>query len=81
MAWRQEYVKSYMRRTGRRSIPAWNFYLSFSFFRIAAILQGVYKRSLQGNASSDRAREVGALADQMTRMALKLSKNARSIEL
>jgi hypothetical protein len=28
-------------------IQNWNFYLGFAFFRIAAILQGVYKRALQ----------------------------------
>ena len=26
-------------------IPNWNVYMAFSFFRVAAILQGVYKRS------------------------------------
>jgi hypothetical protein len=36
----------------------WTFCLAFSFFRLAAILQGVYKRSLDGNASNpERARE------------------------
>ena len=32
-----------------------DYYLSFSFFRTAAILQGVYKRSLMGNASAENA--------------------------
>ena len=32
-----------------------NYYLSFSFFRSSAILQGVYKRSIQGNASAENA--------------------------
>ena len=31
------------------------FYLAFSFFRLAAILQGVYRRGLEGNASSREA--------------------------
>ena len=30
----------------------WNFYLAFSMFRLASILQGVYARGLQGNAAS-----------------------------
>lgn len=34
----------------------WRFYLSFALFRLAGIGQGVYKRSLQGNASSANAR-------------------------
>lgn len=31
------------------------YYVAFSFFRICAILQGVYKRSLQGNAAAANA--------------------------
>jgi len=37
----------------------WNFCLAFCFFRLAAILQGVYKRGLDGNASSERATRMG----------------------
>ena len=43
----QEYMKQYCKNMGIEQIKTWNFYLSFAFFRIAAILQGVYKRSLQ----------------------------------
>lgn len=42
-----------------------HFFLAFSFFRIASILQGVYKRSLAGNASADNAAVVGKLAENM----------------
>jgi hypothetical protein len=34
--------------------------MAFGIFRLAAIAQGVYKRSLQGNASSDQASMYGA---------------------
>jgi hypothetical protein len=34
---------------------SWEFYISFSLFRLASIAQGVYKRFLQGNASSTSA--------------------------
>ena len=54
-----EYVAEYCRLTGRESIPKWNYYLSFSLFRLAAILQGVYKRGLMGIASSTKALERG----------------------
>ena len=37
----------------------WNFYMAFAFFRLAAIAQGVYKRGLDGNASSDKADTMG----------------------
>ena len=44
-----EYMTDYCKNAGIDQIDTWNFYLSFAFFRIAAILQGVYKRSLQSN--------------------------------
>ena len=48
-----------------RPIPAdWPFVLAFSFFRLAAIAQGVAKRAQQGNASSAQAAQAG----QMTAM-------------
>jgi aminoglycoside phosphotransferase (APT) family kinase protein len=50
-----QYVAWYCERTGRSSIDHWPFYLAFSLFRLASITQGVYKRGLQGNASSERA--------------------------
>ncbi len=48
----EAYVAAYCRRRGIDSIGNWNFYLAFSFFRLAAICQGVYKRALDGNASN-----------------------------
>jgi aminoglycoside phosphotransferase (APT) family kinase protein len=47
-----EYVAAYCARTGRDEIPEWRFYIAFSIFRYASIVQGVYHRGLQGNASS-----------------------------
>ena len=48
-----EYVANYCRRTGREAVSDWIFFIAFSLFRLAAILQGVYKRGLDGIASSD----------------------------
>jgi len=56
------YVRRYCERTGRAGIPHWDFYLAFNLFRIAAILQGVYARARQGNASSSNSLEEGAKA-------------------
>lgn len=69
----QDYVAEYCARRGLDSIDHWNFYLAFSFFRMAAILQGVLKRALDGNASSTRALEYGALAPELAAMALELT--------
>jgi aminoglycoside phosphotransferase (APT) family kinase protein len=55
----KQYVAAYCRRTRRADIPDWNFYVAFGIFRLAAIVQGVYKRGLDGIASAANAREYG----------------------
>lgn len=50
-----EMLAEYCRLTNRERIEHWSFCLAFSFFRMASIVQGVYKRGLQGNASSASA--------------------------
>jgi len=67
-----EYVAQYCQRMGIDSIPNWNFYLAFSFFRLAAILQGVKRRAIDGNASSDKAMKMGALVTPLAEMAVAL---------
>ncbi len=55
----------YSELTGR-PIPAdWPFVLAFSFFRLAAIAQGVAKRAEQGNASSDQAVQAGRMTSML----------------
>ena len=56
-----DYVASYCRRAGRSGIDAWPFYMAFSLFRSASILQGVYSRGLAGNASSENAVSLGGM--------------------
>jgi len=48
----EEMITRYAERTGRGQISDLNFCLAYNMFRLAAIVQGVYKRGLQGNASS-----------------------------
>ncbi len=67
-----DYVAAYCRRTGLDHVPDWPFLIAFSFFRVAAIVQGVFKRSLDGNASNpERAREMGAAVPLMAKLAIK----------
>jgi aminoglycoside phosphotransferase (APT) family kinase protein len=67
-----EHIASYRRRV-RGDVPEdMSFYISFSLFRSAAIIQGVYKRGLQGNASSSRALSLGALVQVGARAAWEL---------
>ena len=51
----EAYVARYCELTGQKTIPNWTFYIVFALFRIGAIIQGVYKRGLDGNASSPQA--------------------------
>jgi len=46
------FIDTYCGRMGLSGIPAFGFYLAFAFFRMGAILQGVKKRALDGNASN-----------------------------
>lgn len=57
-----EILARYCEKTGRESVADWHVFLAFSLFRLAAILQGVYARALQGNASNADALEVGQRA-------------------
>lgn len=64
------YVEAYARRLGVAGVDHWTFLIAFSFFRVAAIVQGVYKRALEGNASNpERARKMGAAVPLMARLA------------
>ena len=49
------------------------FFMAFSFFRLAAILQGVYKRGIDGNASSTKALRMGKLVAPLADMGLSLA--------
>lgn len=66
-----QYVATYCRRAGLDRVPDWTFLIAFSFFRVAAIVQGVFKRSLDGNASNpERARAMGAAVPLMAKLAV-----------
>ncbi|MFM7783795.1 MAG: phosphotransferase [Gammaproteobacteria bacterium] len=61
----EAYVARYCERMGIEGIPDWRFFLALSFFRLAAICQGVYKRGIDGNASSPEAARFGEAARQI----------------
>ena len=67
-----EYVARYCERRGISGIDNWVFYLAFSFFRLAAICQGVYKRALDGNASNpEKAKTYGQAVRLLAALARK----------
>ena len=68
----QDYIAAYRARRRLGPIDGWPFYIAFSFFRLAAILQGVYKRSLDGNASNpEKAATYGRAVPLIAAMAVK----------
>jgi aminoglycoside phosphotransferase (APT) family kinase protein len=68
-----EYLAAYCLRTGRSGVNAdhWDFYMAYNLFRIAAILQGIARRALDGTAASDQARDAGNAARPMAELGWK----------
>ncbi len=65
-----DYVRDYCQCRGIESPGNWIFALAFSFFRVAAIVQGVAKRAVDGNASNpERAKQMAMAVPLMARMA------------
>ncbi|MGV6801244.1 MAG: phosphotransferase family protein [bacterium] len=58
----EEAIERYCQQTGQSGLPDINFCMAYNMFRLAGIVQGVYKRSLQGNASSTKAGKYGIFA-------------------
>ena len=55
-----EVIEQYCSHTHIPDISGeWSLYLAFTFFRVAAILQGVYKRALQSEEGGKGGREGG----------------------
>jgi aminoglycoside phosphotransferase (APT) family kinase protein len=69
----EDYVAAYCRRRGIGGIADWTFFLAFSFFRLAAICQGVYKRALDGTASNpEKAKMYGEAVKLLSGLAAEL---------
>ncbi|MAW81832.1 MAG: phosphotransferase family protein [Parvularcula sp.] len=71
-----EAVARYSKRTGRDGVPDVDFCLAYNMFRLASIIQGVYARSLQGNASSPAAKEMGAQVQPLAALAWSFAQKA-----
>jgi aminoglycoside phosphotransferase (APT) family kinase protein len=75
-----DYIRRYCERTGLATVEAlkadWSFYMAYNMFRIAAILQGIAKRAVDGTASSAEAASSGASARPMAELAWKFAGEA-----
>lgn len=72
----RETVAAYCRLRGIDSIDNWHFYLAFCFFRLASICQGVYKRALDGNASNERAVQMGRSVEPLAATGVRMIREA-----
>ena len=71
----EAFIAAYCERRGLPPIDNFGFYLGFCFFRMAAIIQGVLRRALDGNASNPaRARQLGTLVPVFAANGLKALK-------
>lgn len=75
------YLRRYCERTGRDDLDQvradWPFYLACNFFRLAAILQGIAKRVLDGIAASPVAVETGRMAAPVAEIGWRLASTPR----
>ena len=62
-------LETYANSAGRSHVPAIDYYVIFSMFRLAAIQVGVLRRGLDGNAADPRAVERGRPYKQMAESA------------
>lgn len=71
-----DYVAAYARRTGRASLPGYDFAIAFSFFKIAAIFHGIKGRAMRGTAASAQAKERAAVLPELIRLAWEQAERA-----
>lgn len=57
----------------------WTFYMSYTFFKYASILQGVYKRGLQGQASQAESLTFKEVPKTMANIGLRLIKESGAV--
>lgn len=68
----EAFVARYCELTGRDGVEDWPYYKAFGLFRLSSIVQGVYKRAQQGNASSEEAHMYGAAVQFLSQIACDL---------
>ena len=67
-----DFIAAYCERRSLPPIDNFGYYLGFCFFRMAAIIQGVLRRALDGNASNPaKARQLGTLVPDFAANGLK----------
>jgi aminoglycoside phosphotransferase (APT) family kinase protein len=74
------YVERYLARSGKGRLAEvqrdWDFYLAYNLFRIAAILQGIARRVVDGTAASAEAASASASARPLAELAWSFASRA-----
>lgn len=71
----EELISIYCHRRGiDPNLPNWNFFMALSFFKLAGISQGVYRRYLMGNNSSEDSFLTANTVQPLAETGLQLSK-------
>jgi aminoglycoside phosphotransferase (APT) family kinase protein len=68
------YINNWCRKTGRTRPENFNFYIILSLFRIAAIVQGVARRALDGTAADPRAARMSDIVEPLARLAMGMTR-------
>lgn len=72
----QAYLAKYCERTGRTSMPGYQYYLAFNFFRLAAIFHGIKARVIRGTAANAQAAERAKAFPELAQIAWKIASGA-----
>ncbi|CAN7308216.1 phosphotransferase family protein [Phenylobacterium sp. LjRoot225] len=76
----ESYVARYCERVGRPPLENLAFYKAYNLFRVAAIVQGITARALQGNAAAAGAAEQAARVRPLAEAAWACAREAGAIE-
>lgn len=70
-----DYIDLWCRRTGRERPENFNFYIILSLFRIAAIIQGIVKRTQDGTATDpQKGAEMSGIVEPLARLAMSMTR-------
>ena len=71
-----DYVAAYARRTGRETLPGYDFAIAFNFFRLAAIFHGIKGRVIRGTAANAQAQQRVGVLPKLIRIAWEQAERA-----
>jgi aminoglycoside phosphotransferase (APT) family kinase protein len=75
----EAYVALYCQRAGRAPVENLGFHKAYNLFRVAAIVQGIVGRALQGNAAADGAAQQAARVRPLAEAAWSYAREAGAV--